>query len=70
MEQNVMGELNVYRESGARPGSEIARRHGMDVHTVARVLEGGRGRRRQESREGSSAFDPLGEEIRAGPAAG
>ena len=31
MERNVMGELNVYRGSGAKPNfSEIARRHGMD----------------------------------------
>lgn len=30
MERNVMGELNVYRGSGAKPNfSEIARRHGM-----------------------------------------
>ena len=35
MERNVMGELNVYRGSGAKPNfSEIARRHGMDRHTV------------------------------------
>lgn len=37
MERNVMGELNVYRGSGAKPNfSEIARRHGMDRHTVAK----------------------------------
>ena len=43
MERNVMGELNVYRGSGAKPNfSEIARRHGMDRHTVAKYWrEGG-----------------------------
>ena len=39
MERNVMGELNVYRGSGAKPNfSEIARRHGMDRHTVAKWI--------------------------------
>ena len=47
MERNVMGELNVYRWSGAKPNfSEIARRHGMDRHTVAKYW-----------REGESAAD-------------
>lgn len=47
MERNVMGELNVYRGSGAKPNfSEIARRHGMDRHTVAKYW-----------REGESAAD-------------
>lgn len=42
MERNVMGELNVYRGSGAKPNfSEIARRHGMDRHTVAKYWRGG-----------------------------
>lgn len=37
MERNVMGELNMYRGAGAKPNfSDIARRHGMDRHTVAR----------------------------------
>lgn len=41
MERNVMGELNFYRGSGAKPNfSEIARRHGMDRHTdCARLVE-------------------------------
>lgn len=35
MERNVMGELNMYRGAGAKPNfSDIARRHGMDRHTV------------------------------------
>ena len=47
MERNVMGELNVCRGSGAKPNfSEIARRHGMDRHTVAKYW-----------REGESAAD-------------
>lgn len=42
MERNVMGELNVYRQSGARPNfSDIARRHGLDRHTVAKYWKGG-----------------------------
>lgn len=43
MERNVMGELNVYRGgSGAKPNfSEIARRHGMDRHTVAKYWREG-----------------------------
>ena len=42
MERNVMGELNVYRGSGAKPNfSEIARRHGMDRHTVAKYWRDG-----------------------------
>lgn len=31
MERNLMGELNMYRQSGTTPNfSEIARRYGMD----------------------------------------
>ena len=65
MERNVMGELNVYRESGARPNfSEIARRHGMDRHTVAKYWREGEAAVDGRSARGS-AFDPLEEEIRA-----
>ena len=43
MERNIMGELNVYRGSGARPNiREIARRHDMDRHTVAKYWRNGR----------------------------
>lgn len=36
MRGNLIGELNMYRESGIKPNfSEIARRYGMDRHTVA-----------------------------------
>ena len=37
MERNVMGELNMYRQAGAKPNfSEVTRRHGMDRKTVAK----------------------------------
>ena len=65
MERNVMGELNMYRGAGAKPNfSDIARRHGMDRHTVARYWsEGADPPDRRSERE--SAFDPLEEVIRA-----
>lgn len=51
-ERNIMGELNSYRQLGAKPNfSEIGRRYGLDRHTVARYwkeegcLEDGRSRR-------------------------
>lgn len=65
MERNVMGELNVYRGSGAKPNfSEIARRHGMDRHTVAKYWREGESAADGRSARGS-AFDPLEEEVRA-----
>lgn len=65
MERNVMGELNVYRGSGAKPNfSEIARRHGMDRHTVAKYWREGESAADGRSARGS-AFDQLEEEIRA-----
>lgn len=65
MERNVMGELNVYRGSGAKPNfSEIARRRGMDRHTVAKYWREGEAAVDGRSARGS-AFDPLEEEIRA-----
>lgn len=65
MERNVMGELNVYRGSGAKPNfSEIARRHGMDRHTVAKYWREGESAADGRSARGS-AFDPLEEAIRS-----
>ena len=65
MERNVMGELNVCRGSGAKPNfSEIARRHGMDRHTVAKYWRDGESAADGRSARGS-AFDPLEEVIRA-----
>ena len=62
MERNVMGELNMYRGAGAKPNfSDIARRHGMDRHTVARYWSegadpriGGRRGRAPSSASGTS----------------
>ncbi len=60
MERNVMGELNVYRGAGAKPNfSDIARRHGMDRHTVAKYWSGGEPPR-SEVREGER-LRPVGE---------
>ena len=62
MERNVMGELNVYRGSGAKPNfSEIARRHGMVCLVKPRfrkraLLSFGF---RHESFSGSGAGTPL-----------
>lgn len=65
MKRNVMGELNVYRGSGAKPNfSEIARRHGMDRHTVVKYWREGESAADGRSARGS-AYDPLEEEIRA-----
>lgn len=53
MERNVMGELNVYRWSGVKPNfSEIARRHGMDRHTVAKYWREGERSRLAAARAG------------------
>ena len=42
MERNVMGELNMHRAAGTKPNfSDIARRHGLDRHTVAKYWKGG-----------------------------
>ena len=42
MERNVMGELNMHRAAGTKPNfSDIARRHGLDRHTVARYWREG-----------------------------
>ena len=57
MERNVMGELNMHRAAGAKPSfSGMARRHGLDRHTVAkRWREGaeaeGRGPERESALE-------------------
>ncbi len=70
MERNVMGELNVYRGSGAKPNfSEIARRHGMDRHTVDKYWREGESAADGRSARGS-AFDPLEEETHLAVALG
>lgn len=55
MERNVMGELNMHRAAGTKPSfSDIARRHGLDRHTVAKYWREGAGDRRSER---ESAFE-------------
>ena len=42
MERNVMGELDMYRQAGTTPNfSDVARRYGMDRHTVAKLWRNG-----------------------------
>ena len=42
MERNVMGELSMHRAAGTKPNfSDIARRHGLDRHTVAKYWKEG-----------------------------
>ncbi len=57
MERNVMGELSMHGVAGTKPNfSDIARRHGLDRHTVAKYWrEGGEAGDRRSDRE--SAFE-------------
>ena len=42
METNLIGDMDMLREMGVRPSfSEMARRYGMDRHTVAKHRKGG-----------------------------
>ncbi|MEE1210660.1 MAG: IS21 family transposase, partial [Parafannyhessea umbonata] len=42
METNLIGELNMMKGTGIRPNfSEVARRYGVDRHTVAKYWNGG-----------------------------
>lgn len=65
MEGNVMGELNMHRAAGTKPNfSDIARRHGLDRHTVARYWrEGEELEDRRSDRE--SAFARVREVVEA-----
>ena len=65
MERNVMGELNMHRAAGTKPNfSDIARRHGLDRHTVARYWREGDGLEdRRSDRE--SAFARVREVVEA-----
>ena len=41
MERNLIGEMNMMKESGTKPNfTDIARRYGVDRHTVARYWNG------------------------------
>lgn len=63
MERNIMGELNMYRQAGMTPNfSDIARRYGMDRHTVAKYWR--RGEDVEDLRRcKASAFDQVREVI-------
>lgn len=58
MERNLTGELNMDKESGIKPNfSDLARRYGVDRHTVARRWNGG-GATPPDGRSGrGSGFD-------------
>ena len=64
MERNLIGEMNMMKESGAKPNfTDIARRYGVDRHTVARYWNGG-GPQPGDAREGrASGFDRYRAEI-------
>lgn len=58
MERNLMGELNMFRQSGTTPNfSEIARSYGMDRKTVARHWRSG-GDLEDRCREGERVRPP------------
>lgn len=66
MEHNIMGELDVMREAGAKPNfSDLARRYGMDRHTVAKYWNGGGAAPGDGRSSRASGFDPYDGEIRA-----
>ena len=64
MERNLIGEMNMMKESGAKPNfTDIARRCGVDRHTVAKYWNGG-GPQPPDGREGrGSGFDRYRAEI-------
>ena len=64
MERNLIGEMNMMKESGAKPNfTDIARRYGVDRHTVAKYWNGG-GPQPLDGREGrASGFDRYRDEI-------
>lgn len=64
MERNLMAELNADRECGVKPNfSEVARRYGVDRHTVSKYWNGG-GPSPDDGRHGRpSGFDRYRDEI-------
>ena len=64
MERNLIGELNMLKEAGIRPNfSDVARRYGVDRHTVAKYWNGG-GAQPEDGRSGrKSGFDAYRGEI-------
>ena len=58
MDRNMIGELNMYRESGIKPNfSDIARRYGRDRHTVAAYWRAGGCEPPDGRRDRASSFD-------------
>ncbi|MCC6107488.1 MAG: IS21 family transposase [Atopobium sp.] len=63
METNLIGEMDMLREMGVRPSfSEMARRYGMDRHTVAKYWKEGAGMEDGRSAR-RSGFDRYRDEI-------
>ena len=63
METNLIGEMDMLREMGVRPNfSEMARRYGMDRHTVAKYWKEGAGMEDGRSAR-RSGFDRYRDEI-------
>lgn len=63
-ETNLIGELNMIKEAGAKPNfSDLARRYGMDRHTVARMWNGGAGAPGDGRSARPSGFDAHIDEI-------
>lgn len=66
MERNLIGELNMYRETGIKPDfSDIARRHGKDRHTVASYWKADGGEPEDGRSDRRSSFDAHIEEVRS-----
>lgn len=63
MERNVMGELNMYRQLGAKPNfTEIGRKYGLNRHTVAKYWNSG-DEIEDRRRDRESGFDEFREVI-------
>ena len=64
METNLIGELNMMKETGIRPNfSEVARRYGVDRHTVAKYWNGGGAQPADARGARESGFDRWRDEI-------
>ena len=64
METNLIGELNMMKGTGIRPNfSEVARRYGVDRHTVAKYWNGGGAQPADARGARESGFDRWREEI-------
>ena len=64
METNLIGELNMMKGTGIRPNfSEVARRYGVDRHTVAKYWNGGDAQPPDGRGARESGFDRWRDEI-------